>query len=185
MPSENAIRDGFNLLRASGARPPAELDQPDGLAAALGTWAIILDGVEDEEFRACLLGYMRGPQSAYWPTPGALLAHRVVTPPVLTDTMRVARDRTLRAQAAELWHGVILRAARDSTHPPEHYSPDPHLDAAIRFGIRAAGGLHAIGQQPIDQLHHLKREAVEAIVAQLGERQALTLCRPVDGAVSR
>lgn len=147
MPSPDAIlRNLERLLRNIRAGTvPSAAEFPD-LAA---DWATLLPDLTDADLDAAVVAFLRGP-NPFWPTPGQVLEQ---VP---------ARKREALVDDAEAQWGRILAAASDSGRPPASYDPDPRVDAAVREGLDAVGGLVEVGRTPAERLGFKARDFARA-----------------------
>lgn len=82
MATTAGIRRAFSALTAAGIPQPAAWQRGDDeeqaatLRAAVETWALVLADVEDADLLSAVIAWLRSPDARWWPSPGAVLAHR-------------------------------------------------------------------------------------------------------------
>jgi hypothetical protein len=133
MATKKGIATIFGVLTQAGCRVPPEFNA----AETLPTWEMLLGDISDQDLFAATIAYCRSPDSAFWPTPGKLLA------------LRPGAARRLTAEDADAEWGYLLGLVGRYgwPNPPGEkwqLSTDPARNAALQAGVQALGGWRSL-----------------------------------------
>jgi hypothetical protein len=133
------VAAAFALLDATGCKRSKAMATDDGLAMALSTWPIVLSDLDRESLLALTIAYVRSASSAWFPTPGELLALR--SEDGLDDALeqwgRLLRLLAVKGRARP---PVPLVEAGRSPAGGWCLSMELEQDRAMRAGVAAVGG---------------------------------------------
>lgn len=160
MPSEDCIREVFRDWVLAGVRSgPTSEEHVDRMAAI---WARVLP-LGDEDFRTRADQWLARAAEPWWPLPGAIMQMpgNGVGPVVLSDEVRKRMQKRADEIAGELWAEVVLPLARRGAGLPEGPTcEDEAEEEAVREGVRAVGGLRAVGALEVDSRAMAEKRAL-------------------------
>lgn len=159
MPSDDAIREVFRDWVLAGVRQgPATEAHVERMAEI---WARVLP-LSDEDFRCRANQWLQRAVEPWWPLPGAIMQ----MPGLGTGPVLVSEDQVRRMQkrseeiAGELWAEVVMPLARRGSVTAEGSCEDEAEEEAVREGLRAIGGLRAVGSLEVDSRAMGEKRAV-------------------------
>lgn len=162
------VASAFALLDSVGCKRSGPMSSDAGLEAALTAWPVVLGNIDRAELLALTMAYVRSPSSAWFPTPGELLA---------------LRDEKGLDDALEQWgHLCKMLMGKGSKNPPTRHGA-PHV-VPLRLSQ-----WHTL-RQPPPAAWSLSDDAVEdaamwAGVMALGGWRRACLMRDNDGIANR
>jgi hypothetical protein len=159
------IHQLFALLEAGGCRPPRSLDSDEFLDAAVALWSVVLADLEPEDVVAAAIGYLREPDSSWWPTPGRIL------------TLAPGRAAAEIDDAPEAW-ALVMKEIRERGRerpPPKDWAPfnDPDRDEALRWALKTAGCWYDLCLQEIGVLETSIRASFRDAYRSARQRQRI------------
>jgi hypothetical protein len=135
MLSEHAILNAFEILEASGCKPPeAWAVKADGLARGLLSWRQVLADVTEAELERAIVAHLRSSPTPFWPMPGRLL--HLARPPETDDADEAWGELGMKIRRFGAYNPPAT-AASDGTWTLD---PDPVRRAAFEAGVAALGG---------------------------------------------